>query len=358
MYHASMSPALLLTIYCTAIFLASLAGGWFTMLVKLTHRRLELALSFVSGVMLGIAMLHLLPESIAQFNDAAAHQHAAGAGHAHIGVTSMWWLLGGFLGIFLLQRFFPFHHHEPAVQSSEPTAIETAVAAHDHACGHNHQDHHHHHTHGHSHDHSRSEPSRWLSWPAALLGFTIHTIVGGMALAAAVGAESDAHAAKLAGLGVFLVIVLHKPFDSMTIGTLMAAGKSPNLSRHIVNAFFGLMTALGVVFFNLGLSQMDLDRGPLLGAVLALSAGMFLCIALSDILPELQFHSHDRIKLSLALLAGLALAGTISYFEARGHAHGNEIIEQQPHDHDHDHDGHDHDHDHAWLNSKFRIETT
>jgi zinc and cadmium transporter len=40
---------------------------------------------------------------------------------------------------------------------------------------------------------------------------------------------------------------------------------------------------------------------------LAFSAGTFLCIALSDLLPELQFHSHDRLKLSVALLAGVVL---------------------------------------------------
>ena len=43
-------------------------------------------------------------------------------------------------------------------------------------------------------------------------------------------------------------------------------------------------------------------------AALAFSAGTFLCIALSDLLPELQFHQHDRVKLSAALLAGIALA--------------------------------------------------
>ena len=43
------------------------------------------------------------------------------------------------------------------------------------------------------------------------------------------------------------------------------------------------------------------------GVALAFSAGTFLCIALSDLLPELQFHSHDRLKLSLALLAGFGL---------------------------------------------------
>jgi len=33
-------------------------------------------------------------------------------------------------------------------------------------------------------------------------------------------------------------------------------------------------------------------------------------------LPELQFHSHDRFKLSVALLAGLMLAVILKQLEA------------------------------------------
>jgi hypothetical protein len=34
----------------------------------------------------------------------------------------------------------------------------------------------------------------------------------------------DGHGIAWAGLAVFLVVVLHKPFDSLTLGTLMAVG--------------------------------------------------------------------------------------------------------------------------------------
>jgi zinc and cadmium transporter len=61
--------------------------------------------------------------------------------------------------------------------------------------------------------------------------------------------------------------------------------------------------------------------GHLAGYALAFSAGTFLCIATSDLLPELQFHSHDRLKLSLALLAGVALATIGAYFDLAGHSH-------------------------------------
>jgi hypothetical protein len=58
-----MSPVGLLVVYCLLILLASLLGGWVPLLVRLTHRRMELLVSFVSGVMLGVAVLHLLPHA-------------------------------------------------------------------------------------------------------------------------------------------------------------------------------------------------------------------------------------------------------------------------------------------------------
>ena len=56
----------------------------------------------------------------------------------------------------------------------------------------------------------------------------------------------------------------------------------------------------------------------MIGAALAFAAGTFVCIATSDLLPELQFHSHDRLKLSLALAAGLGVAILIGLLETSG----------------------------------------
>jgi zinc and cadmium transporter len=58
-----------------------------------------------------------------------------------------------------------------------------------------------------------------------------------------------------------------------------------------------------------------------MGMALGFSAGAFLCISLSDLLPEVQFHHHDRGKLSASLLLGVALAYGIGLFEGE-HAHG------------------------------------
>ena len=58
---------------------------------------------------------------------------------------------------------------------------------------------------------------------------------------------------RLAGLGTFLVIVLHKPFDSMTIATLMAHGGWSLTWRHLVNGLFSLAIPLGIFIFRFGL---------------------------------------------------------------------------------------------------------
>ena len=127
---------------------------------------------------------------------------------------------------------------------------------------------------------------------------------------------------------------------------------------HAVNAVFALVVPLGAAALWFGVSK---DGASLLPLALAFSAGTFLCIATSDVLPELQFHRHDRIGLSAALLLGLGLAAGIARIESsvaqsHDHAHPAEATPSNEHDHDHDrapghshehdHDHHDHDHNH------------
>src|SRR6185436_9642604 len=121
--------------------------------------------------------------------------------------------------------------------------------------------------------------------------------------------------AKLAGIGVALVVILHQPFDAMAISTLMTAGGSSRYARHLLNGLFSLASPGGAALFYFGANHWVGGNVPLLGYALAFCAGSFLCIASSDLLPELQFHSHDRFKLSAALIAGLAVAVAIGQLE-------------------------------------------
>jgi zinc and cadmium transporter len=283
-----MTTTSTLVLYCAMIALASLSGGWIPMIVQITHTRMQVALSAVAGVMLGVGLLHMVPHSFSELQA--------------IDVT-VWWVMVGFLLMFFLERFFHFHHHDAPDDGD--------VDAHEH-CDHQHHGHHHH-NHADSHQ---------LSWSGAFVGLALHSAIDGVALAAAVAvADQNGEVPLLAGLGTFLAIFLHKPFDSISISTLMAAGGWSSRWRHGVNVAYAAVLPLGVVLFLVGLGGVSGYEG-IIGRALGLAGGAFLCIATSDLLPELQFHSHDRLKLSAALIAGVALAWAIGLFETHGHSHG------------------------------------
>jgi zinc and cadmium transporter len=277
----SSSPTVLLIGYCLLAFLAASAGGALPTLFKLTHARLQMAISFVAGLMLGLSLLGLLPHASHELN--SIHKGAA-------------WLLGGFLLMFFLQRFLPFHHHDvPEGSPEEP-------------CG---------------HSHSLAERSaRGLTWMGVALGLSLHSIFDGLAMAAAVASDAHEHGGAL-GLGAALAVILHKPFGALAIITLMAASGATRKSKHLVNLAFALVTPLGALLFYFGAGAWAHEHPAWLGYALAFCAGTFLCIACADLLPELQFHKHDRFKLSLALLAGLAVAVAITKFGHAEHEHGH-----------------------------------
>jgi zinc and cadmium transporter len=295
-----ISSGWLLAVYCAGVLMASLAGGWVPFIIRLTHTRLQLAISLVSGLMLGVALLHFIPHAGEQL------------GSLDRTVT---WVLGGFLVMFFLQRFFHFHHHD--LPEGDPDD-----------CRH-HDEHEEHSGHVHHELTLASKSAQQLSWLGTAAGLTLHSLLDGLALAAGVAAGADGKPG-LAGLGVALVIVLHKPFDALAVSTLMTVSGRSSVSRHLLNGLFALATPLGVGLYYLGASHFAESNTVFLGSALAFCGGTFLCIACSDLLPELQFHSHDRLKLSVALMLGLGIAVLIRQAEA-GHDHaGHEKPEPAP----------------------------
>ena len=308
-----MQSYVILGCYCFLIVAASLTGGLLPWLVKLTHRRMQLTMSFVGGLMLGVALLHLLPHAVAK------------------GIsldTAVLWTLGGLLAMFLLIRVFHVHAHEHG---------EGAEAEHDH--GGDHQHGHKHCDHDHSHDHSHAHPAkptaeRSFSWVGLAFGLALHTIIDGLALGAAVAAEAHeaepGHGWALYGLGAFLAVALHKPLDALSITSLMASGGWSKRAAFVANLIFALMCPLGAIGFIFGLGTLAGSENIVIGCALAFAAGVFLCISLADLLPEVTFHSHDQFWLTTALLSGVALAIGIGFVE---HQHAHE-------GHGHAHEGH------------------
>jgi len=295
-------PEVLIVFYCTLVSAASLAGGWLPTLVRFTHVRIQLMMSFVAGVMLGVALLHLLPHAV-EFAPSVAWATA--------------WLLGGLLVMFFLMRAFDFHHHEDAEADQDPEPCP----------GHDDGPHHHEHSSA-----GRVHGQHPISWMGLCVGMVIHSLLDGVALAASVAVEADQAQPGLAlvGLGTFLAVFFHKPLDALSITTLMRVGAWSAGSQAAVNIGFALTCPLGALLFWLGVTQLVGEQGVLISSALAFSAGCFLCIALSDLLPEVAFHSHDQLKLSAALLLGVVLAVAIELLHTSA-AH----TDHSPHHHEH-----------------------
>jgi zinc and cadmium transporter len=288
--------------FCVAIVTASVLGGLLPLATVLNHTRLQLYLSFSAGAMLGAAFFHMMPEAV----------RVGSAG-------TISWAAVGLLSLFFLERFFSFHHHEPHESGNSdhhgPSLATRGSREHPagpHAAAS-----------GSAHEPLARTANRTLPWGSAAFGLAVHSLVGGVALASAVAADFQVHAGLgAAGLGVFVATLVHKPADALTITSLMMRAGSKRWTAHFMNLGFGLMIPAGVVLFALGLGGLNPGAArQWTASALAFSAGTFLCIALADLLPELQFHSHDRLKLSIALLAGLALmAGAAAVEPPERHA--------------------------------------
>lgn len=305
-----MSTFFLLLVYGAALVVFSLAGGALTQRVTMTHTRTQLAMSLVSGLMLGIAFFHLLP-------------HAVLAREAGTGLTTvMSWVMLGLVVMLLLLRLLHFHPSDYAGDGQE-------------ACAH---DHGHAHSHSHAHGHGDS-PSELVepplvagrdvvalavsagSWKSVLLGLTFHTFIDGVALGAALLSSGQGHSQQLIGFGVFLAILLHKPLDAMSITALMKASGTTVAAQRRANLVFAMVCPLGALLFYFYATQLGVNGEVVIASALAFSAGAFVCIALSDLLPEVQFHSHDRVKLTVVFLLGIFVAYLMAGADTN-HSHG------------------------------------
>jgi len=309
------------------LVLASLAGGMIPSVVRATHLRMQMALSFVSGLMLGVAILHLLPHAELMLGsiDRAASL-----------------MLAGVVGVFLLMRFLHVHSHDPGLAS--------AAHAHDHHHHHAHEHHHEHdhghHTHAAAHRHEAGERAGRgagrVRWVTILAGLSLHSLVDGAALASAVRLE-EGHGWP--GLVVLVVVLLHKPLDALAITATL--GSDPARRRR-VNIGYALVAPVAAWLAYLGFTGAGELGAEIAGAAMAFCAGAFVCVALADLMPEVQFHAHHRVKLTLALGLGVGVAAVLGFAEGSGHglhghgaydghSHAEDGSEFRPPVHDHDH---------------------
>jgi len=285
-------------IYAVLTFLSSLLGGIIVNRLKFSHTGLQLLLSFVGGLMLAVAILQLFPHSVSELRGDT--EQAANA------------VLVGILVTFLLLRAFHVHQH----------GFHDDAHVHDHSC---HHPEHMHATASEDPDHCEVHRSRY-SWIGLFIGLGIHAIIDGVAISAIV-LESGSNATDaplLPGIALAAAILMHKPLDAMSVISVMKSSGWDEKNIRLVNFAYACISPLGIYLaaygFNVFAGNSNAD---LLGWTLGVSAGCFLTIALSDILPELTFHSHDRFKLTIALVAGIVLGFALQAVEPE-HDHSTE----------------------------------
>jgi len=325
--------------YTLIVAALSLIGGWVPLRSRPDHARLQIYLSLAAGALLGAALFHLLPE-------AAEHAHGSFGLPAALGVML----------VFFLQRYLAPHSHEPHASLAVESLHQHDMGATGDSIGFGHEPgdhaHHDHGYHGHVHHGHLQHDIESIADPevsakpkmgsaTAIMALCVHSFFDGVAI----GAVSDGSGAVSASLtaAVFLSVLIHKPLDGLSVSVLLMDTRMSRGSLWAVQFGYAALVPIGALMFHLTRGAIA-EPTTFIGYTLAFSAGTFLSIALTDLLPELHFHAHDRHKLSAALLTGLAVMWATSLIGHPAHEKDEHLTNQPAVEHakTDDHSNHEH----------------
>ncbi|GAA4455877.1 hypothetical protein GCM10023092_20280 [Rurimicrobium arvi] len=232
------------------LFSVTLLAGLAAMNLPLAEERtMRLLLAFSGSFLLGITLLHLIPETVED------QGHKAGI-----------FILGGFFLQLLIQRFTHGVEH-----------------------GHNHF---HHHS-GHAHDHS-------IPLYSILGGLAIHSVMEGFPLG---------FNYRMPGTdpSLYFAVTVHKLPEIIIIGSMLRSVKGNGPQAIAIMVLFAAFTPLSSILASV-LGQRYFAISNVLGAVIPVVAGAFIHIATTIFYESgTQQHALTRQKL-IAIIAGVALA--------------------------------------------------
>lgn len=152
----------------------------------------------------------------------------------------------------------------------------------------------------HHHESTALKPTAWL----VTTGDSIHNFVDGVAIASAFFVSMDL------GILTTIAVGLHEiPQEIADFIVLVKSGMS--VKRTLILNFLSALTAIaGAVISYLLRDSVEM----VIPYILAITAGMFLYIALSDLIPELHEHKHTEQKWPqiIWLLAGVFLIMSVT----------------------------------------------
>lgn len=247
------------------IVLATLIGGLLSVLIAasltvgLLGRVVKHLVSLSTGVLLGTALLHVLPEAFE--GQASPHE---------LFLT----LLGGLMFFFLLEKAELYRHT------------------------------HHHEGDGHHHHHHFDHEQAGRGGLSVLVGDSIHNFCDGIIIAAAFLADTRL------GVATSLAIIAHEiPQEVGDYIVLLNAGFT-RARALVYNAISGLAAVLGGVlgYFVVGAWE------PLFPYLLVVASSSFIYVAVADLIPQLQRRLpwRDTAAQLAWLAAGLGLVLVVS----------------------------------------------
>jgi zinc and cadmium transporter len=230
-----LAYALLASAAATVLSILLAAAVSFGPLSKLVER----LVSFSAGMLLGTALLHLLPESLHLAND------------VH-GISTV--LLFGIVGFFILERLSLLRHD------------------------------HHHEFDGHDHPHGHDAQAAGRGGWTLLIGSSIHAFADGVLIVAAFLADPF--------LGVLTALAIATHEVPQQVGNFLVLLNSGFTRGKAL--FFNVLTGLGAVLGALLGYFFLADTAGWVPYVLVLAASNFIYIALSDLIPQLHAQAHAR----------------------------------------------------------------
>ena len=213
--------------------------------------------SVATGLLLATAMLHLLPEAIANLGN----------------TPRVWYLLvGGILGLFCVEQIVAAIVHTG----------DTGVV----------------HVHAHGHTHHSLRPANLI------VASSLHSFLDGVSVAAAFAAGP--RVGWITALAISLHEVPHRVGDFAV--QLHAGYSATNALRMAVLPSLGALLGVALV------AAFGASGGTAVYWLLPISAASFLYIACVNLLPELR-HQHSRLAIALQMLClfgGAALVALVA----------------------------------------------
>lgn len=254
------------------IVIATTAGGVLSVLiaasltVAVLGRVVKSLVSLSAGVLLGTALLHVLPEA---FEGPASPQALFAT------------LLGGLLFFWLLEKAELYRHD------------------------------HHHEGDGHDHHHHFDEQQAGRGGLSVLVGDTVHNFCDGIIIAAAFLTD-----ASLGWVTAAAILAHEIPQEAGDYIVLLGAGFSRGKAL-LYNAISGLAAVIGGV---LGY-YLVADWQGLLPYLLVVASSSFVYVAVADLLPQLQQRLSWRQTLAQVAWLCVGLGLVLLAMAGRGHAH-------------------------------------